>query len=85
MLNIGVLKLIATQYDDFWKRSTRTIKYWSKIGFTGFIRMYLVRIMIISKFKKVFETKKYWNNYGQFAFITLEEENIIVNCRIYIY
>ena len=47
--------------------------------------MYLVRIMIISKFKNVFETKKYWNNYGQFAFITLEEENIIVNCRIYIY
>ena len=29
--------------------------------------------------------KLYSYNYGQIAFITLQENNVIVNCRIHIY
>ena len=47
--------------------------------------MYFVGIIIISQFNKIFEKKAFIQLCAQFPFITLDEENIIVTCRIHIY
>ena len=47
--------------------------------------MYFVGIIIISQFNKIFKKKAFIQLWAHFAFITLDEENIIVTCRIHIY